>query len=559
MKNLPDSIFSLLRKWAVNTPCAPAIYHGTDGATTSFDQLERMVASAALRLQSDLPDITHGDAVAISGENGLEFAIFNLASMSLGWIPLPLMIRSHAGESAMAVVEQALGIKLHLYAKGFCESSVCGSGVSKREFTSYPPRSSSDSELNEWRNIAAQRPNDAIAYFNHTSGSSGAPKVVPAHDRELIANAIAIVAEIGIKSSSRTLCAFPFHFHDHLIRGLVSGCCSILYPTTLFAFRTSDLLLQSRATHFLTNPRGLAHLASESQVHLQRLAEWLKVIEIGGGAVSTDAAKRLRTEAQCDIRIVYGATETSGAALISPKEGSQNSRRLKALPGVEARIIDPDKDQVGELVFSGPTVATDYLGDPPGGTSLANGLFHSRDLAVRKPSGEFEILGRADNCAKIWGNKISLEPIETEIFDAFRGNVSLVQCLAVRVPDVNSLWDESLVVIVLLKEEVSNISRGKLRRIFSRTTLGAFVNLPRFLIFADSSEIRTSGGKVVRRTARQIFPTDIGTWDRSQRNRLRKIPLSARTILKGTRMIASTIASYTSLRKLFHYRLRKIP
>ena len=91
----------------------------------------------------------------------------------------------------------------------------------------------------------------------------------------------------------------------------------------------------------------------------------------------------------------YGLTETSPVVAICTKENYKLGSIGKSVPSVEVKLVDVDKDGMGELVCKGPSVMLEYYeNEQATKDALLDGWFHTGDLAKIDDEGYIFICGR---------------------------------------------------------------------------------------------------------------------------------------------------------------------
>jgi len=123
-------------------------------------------------------------------------------------------------------------------------------------------------------------------------------------------------------------------------------------------------------------------------------------------------------------------TETSPVISVCDPFGRKAGSVGRPLPHVEARIVEPWPDGVGELLVRGPIVMQGYYNDPEA-TSCAidpEGWFRTGDLARLDEDGEIFLKGRAKNVIVLEsGKNVYPEELEWEI-----GRIPYVEEVLVR-------------------------------------------------------------------------------------------------------------------------------
>lgn len=91
----------------------------------------------------------------------------------------------------------------------------------------------------------------------------------------------------------------------------------------------------------------------------------------------------------------YGLTEASPVISVESEENYRLSSIGKALPGIEAKIDNPDIDGMGELIVKGDNVMLGYLNDDEATNKvIKDGWLHTGDLAKIDEDGFIYICGR---------------------------------------------------------------------------------------------------------------------------------------------------------------------
>jgi long-chain acyl-CoA synthetase len=94
----------------------------------------------------------------------------------------------------------------------------------------------------------------------------------------------------------------------------------------------------------------------------------------------------------------YGCTEAGTALTLSDFRPFRADTVGKPLPGVGLRIVEPDTDNIGEVVVRGRTVMAGYLDDPElTAETIRDGWLHTGDLGRLDAGGRLQLFGRKRN------------------------------------------------------------------------------------------------------------------------------------------------------------------
>jgi long-chain acyl-CoA synthetase len=117
-----------------------------------------------------------------------------------------------------------------------------------------------------------------------------------------------------------------------------------------------------------------------------------------GGAFTEPATLQFFYDLGIVVANGYGCTEAGTALTLSDFRPFRSDTVGKPLPGVELRIVEPDADNIGEVVVRGRTVMAGYLDDPQlTAETIRDGWLHTGDLGRLDPAGHLRLFGRRRN------------------------------------------------------------------------------------------------------------------------------------------------------------------
>ena len=266
---------------------------------------------------------------------------------------------------------------------------------------------------------------EAPAYIIYTSGSTGQPKaVVLAHGG--FVNMIAYHTEaLGVGADDRVLQFYQLSFDSSLFEcfmALLNGATLLLVDRETLgdAAAMSAYIARHGATMLTMPPVYLSTLA------VDQLATVRRIISAGDVCRVQDA---LAFAQRCAYYNSYGPTETTVCSTLYRVDpaGSYGSRIPIGRPIGNTAVLlldeqlQPVADGVpGELCVAGVSLAIGYLHQEaltaaqfPAYDGVPGGrIYRTGDIAVRRPDGLLELLGRRDNQVKIRGYRIELGEIE---------------------------------------------------------------------------------------------------------------------------------------------------
>jgi acyl-[acyl-carrier-protein]-phospholipid O-acyltransferase / long-chain-fatty-acid--[acyl-carrier-protein] ligase len=272
-----------------------------------------------------------------------------------------------------------------------------------------------------------------------TSGSSGEPKGVVLSHRNVIGNALQI-RETGILPTSEMMLACLPIFHSFgftvtLWFPLLHGCRVTTFPTPLETRKLAEIIEAEKVTVLLGTATFLRPYLKKAEP--KQLAS-VKFAIAGAEKLPRDLYEAYLDRFNVSIHEGYGLTETSpvvsvnvpGPARSAPGEKPQSGSRLgsvgRLLPGITARIADPDTGEIkslyetGILWLKGANIFGGYLGDEQRTREMfRDGWLVTGDLARFDEDGFLYIEGRLSRFSKIGGEMVPHGTVEQKLVEVF--------------------------------------------------------------------------------------------------------------------------------------------
>jgi acyl-[acyl-carrier-protein]-phospholipid O-acyltransferase/long-chain-fatty-acid--[acyl-carrier-protein] ligase len=272
-----------------------------------------------------------------------------------------------------------------------------------------------------------------------TSGSSGEPKGVALSHRNILANC-AQISSLSILPETCTLlgCLPVFHsfgFTVTLWYPMLRGCGIVTIPSPLDTRKIIDAISQEKATVLIGAPTFVRPILKKAEPHELRS---LDLVVTGAEKLPDDLYRGFLDAFHIEIMQGYGLTETSPATNINqphppvvistnePQTGKRTGSVGRMMPGMTARILDPDTgrflplDQTGIVLFRGANVFGGYLDDPDKTrAAFRDGWFVTGDLGRFDAEGFLTIEGRLSRFSKIGGEMVPHGTVEQKIVEAF--------------------------------------------------------------------------------------------------------------------------------------------
>jgi len=421
--------------------------------------------------------VGRGDRVVLLAESSLEWALADMAIMSLGAITVPIYPTLPAYEIAPLLSDSgAVGAFVSTREQHEKLESARGKTSAVRWIWCYGeeplPEGEGELGLAPPTGAEAPRPYD-LASINYTSGTTGTPKGVMLTHDNLVAQARIALEAIPISEKDVYLSFLPL---SHVLeRGsglytMMAGGATIAYAESFE--RMAANLVEVRPTIIMAVPRFYEKVYSRAMDSAAgagfpsatifpwaaRVAiQWAELRSAGrsvppGLAVQHALASALvysklakRLGGRVGLRISggaplgretalffygagqpifegYGLTETSSAICVNRFGDHRVGTVGPPFPEIQIRIAED-----GEILVHGPIVMKGYWQRPKEtAEALQDGWFHTGDIGAVDPDGHLRITDRKkDLIVTSIGKKIAPQPIE----EALKASPRIVEAL----------------------------------------------------------------------------------------------------------------------------------
>ena len=364
------------------------------------------------------------------------------------------------------------------------------------------------------------RPEDPVN-IQYTSGTTGNPKGAMLTHHNLVANAVYVGDCIELTEDDRLCIPVPFYHCFGCVMGNL-GCIThgsaIIVPSEHFdPLKTLQALERERCTALY----GVPTMFIAQLGHPEFDSFDVKSLRTGimaGSPCPIEVMRQVIDRMGADqMTIAYGQTEAS-PVITQTLTTDSIERRVstvgKVLPGVEARVVDPETGrevapgEQGELHTRSSMVMRGYYNMPEATAAAIDeeGWLHTGDLATVDEDGYYKITGRLKDMIIRGGENVY--PREIEEFLYTHPKISDVQVIGV--PDERFV--EEVMAWVMLKpgetadaEEIREFCRGRI----------AHYKIPRYVRITEEFPM-TVTGKIQKFRMREIAVEELGLQAASQ-------------------------------------------
>ena len=355
-----------------------------------------------------------------------------------------------------------------------------------------------------------QAPDDEVAVWFYSSGSTGNPKGVRHVHASLRATADTYGAQVlGIRADDVVFSAakmfFSYGFGNSVSFPMSVGAASVL----LTGRPTPDPVLAAIRRHrpsvFCGVPTLYAALLAQPALGTGAGSDRLRRCVSAGEPLPEQIGRHWRERVGIDILDGIGSTEMLHIFLSNRPDDLRYGTTGRAVPGYDLRIIDAEGHDVadgvqGELIVRGPSAADGYWNQRDKSRRTFCGEWtHTGDTYTRDADGYYRYNGRNDDMMKVSG--IWVSPFEVE--EALIDHPAVLEAAVVGHADADGLIKPR--AFVVLRPDDTAIDPARLRdelKTHVKEKVGPW-KYPRWIEIVDSLP-KTATGKIQRFRLRDL-------------------------------------------------------
>ncbi|WP_437093934.1 AMP-binding protein [Streptomyces longwoodensis] len=267
--------------------------------------------------------------------------------------------------------------------------------------------------------------------IQYTSGTTGFPKGATLSHHNILNNGFFVGELISYTEQDRVCVPVPFYHCFGMVMGNLAatshGACLVIPAPSFDPAATLEAVQRERCTSLYGVPTMFI-----AELNLPDFASYdlssLRTGIMAGSPCPVEVMKRVMAEMHMEeVSICYGMTETSPVSLQTRVDDGLEHRTAtvgRVLPHLEVKVVDPvtgvtlPRGTAGELCTRGYSVMLGYWQEPEKTAEAVDAArwMHTGDLAVMRPDGYVEIVGRIKDMIIRGGENIYPREVEEFLY-----------------------------------------------------------------------------------------------------------------------------------------------
>lgn len=488
--------------WVKKSPTKVAV--NCAGTEYTYEELWQRIQSRLASLAKKAPEMR---SIAVFADNSIDFVELLLSVPASG--RLLTIINSRADlETLKYIINRVKPEILYLD-----ESRMSRFGA---EIAALVPPVNITNELNATvvESASVTLADDFAAWLIHTSGTTANPKGVLLSSGAIKESAKIFVQQLDLNEESRVLMPFSLsHVTANTVPAVLSAGACLYLQEKFDAVSYLEAIEKYRIT-FASIAPAMIHLLLEQPLAKTIDHSSLKTIYYGSSPISENLLREtMEVFAGVGLAQAYGLTETCGAALLLDAESHALSLSSKPqlqrsagkpIAGVEAKIVAADGSPLaagesGELLIKGPNILLGYYDDQRANDeALADGWFHTGDVAVKDDEGYFYIVDRLKDMIVSGGENVASLEVERVLLQ----HPKVEHAAVFGMPD--DRWGEAVTAAVVVADRADSGEITETELIdYARANLAGY-KVPRRIHFVAQMP-RNSMGKIVKGDLKKVL------------------------------------------------------
>jgi acyl-coenzyme A synthetase/AMP-(fatty) acid ligase len=337
------------------------------------------------------------------------------------------------------------------------------------------------------------KPNDLARLFS-TSGTTGGNKYIAVSYGDLEFY-IEREGSSDLFGEAPLLSLYPFGAGQTFRTALKALRAGKPYISCAFNdWRLPKLLKQHSIRTLIGSPAQISNFL-EIQRQTGTELNSLKIIIMGGSAISSKLVLNIRSQLDCRIVNAYGSTEANNIAYQIIGEDVTNELTINGKGSLEV-VDDHDQPQpknvIGRVRFQTPGMANSYYRNPEATEEFfKSGYFYPGDFGLINGNNKLVLAGRISETINFGGVKVDPNIID----DLAIGQLGVIDCAAFAAGDASGV-EQAVIAVVVNKD---------FEEIFFRQVIAKKSPLPILDIVFVEKIPRNQNGKINRNLLRENF------------------------------------------------------